>query len=62
MIVGDLGYGALANFPDGFAVSYKVDDLTKKKEDLVEILGKMFGVAEPVACRAFTLVKKPESI
>lgn len=62
MIVGDLGYGALANFPDGFAVSYKVDDLTKKKEDLVEILGKMYGVAEPVACRAFTLVKKPESI
>ena len=62
MIVGDLGYGALANFPDGFAVSYKVDDLTKKKEDLVEILGKMFGVAEPVACKAFTLVKKPESI
>ena len=62
MVVGDLGYGALANFPDGFAVSYKVDDLTKKKEDLVEILGKMFGVAEPVACRAFTLVKKPESI
>jgi len=62
MIVGDLGYGALANFPDGFAVSYKVDDLTKKKEDLVEILGKMFGVAEPVACRAFTLVKKPESL
>lgn len=62
MIVGDLGYGTLANFPDGFAVSYKVDDLTKKKEDLVEILGKMFGVPEPVACRAFTLVKKPESI
>ena len=62
MIVGDLGYGALANFPDGFAASYKVDDLTKKKEDLVEILGKMFGVTEPVACRAFTLVKKPESI
>lgn len=62
MIVGDLGYGALANFPDGFAVNYTVDNLTKKKEDLVEILGKMFGVAEPVACRAFTLVKKPESL
>ena len=62
MIVGDLGYGALANFPDGFVPNYKVDDMTKKKEDLVEILGKLFGVAEPVACRAFTLVKKPESI
>lgn len=62
MIVGDLGYGALANFPNGFVPSYKVDELTQKKSDLVEILGKLFGVAEPVACRAFTLVKKPESI
>lgn len=62
MIVGDLGYGALANFPKGFVPTYKVDENSKKKEDLVEILGKLFGVAEPVACRAFTLVKKPESI
>ena len=62
MIVGDLGYGALANFPNGFVPTYKVDELTQKKSDLVEILGKLFGVAEPVACRAFTLVKKPESL
>lgn len=62
MIVGDLGYGALANFPKGFVPTYKIDENSKKKEDLVEILGKLFGVAEPVACRAFTLVKKPESI
>lgn len=62
MIVGDLGYGALANFPNGFNPTYKVDELTQKKSDLVEILGKLFGVAEPVACRAFTLVKKPESL
>lgn len=62
MIVGDLGYGALANFPKGFVPTYKIDENSKKKEDLVEILGKLFGVSEPVACRAFTLVKKPESI
>lgn len=61
-IVGDLGYGALANFPNGFNPTYKVDELTQKKSDLVEILGKLFGVAEPVACKAFTLVKKPESL
>ena len=61
-IVGDLGYGALANFPNGFVPSYKVDELTQKKSDLVEILGKLFGVVEPVACKAFTLVKKPESL
>ena len=54
MIVGDLGYGALANFPKGFVPNYKIDEMSKKKEDLVEILGKLFGVAEPVACRAFS--------
>ena len=62
MIVGDLGYGALANFPNGFVPTYKVDELTQKKSDLVEILGKLFGVAEPVACKAFTLVTKPAQI
>jgi HK97 family phage major capsid protein len=62
MIVGDLGYGALANFPNGFVPTYKVDELTQKKSDLVEILGKLFGVAEPVACKAFALVTKPAQI
>ena len=62
MIVGDLGYGALANFPNGDAVEFKFDELTKKKEDLVEVLGRMYGVAAPVACRAFTLVKKPVTL
>ena len=62
MIVGDLGYGALANFPNGFVPTYKVDELTQKKSDLVEIRGKLFGVAEPVACKAFTLVTKPAQI
>lgn len=62
MIVGDLGYGALANFPNGDAIEFKFDELTKKKEDLVEVLGRMYGVAEPVACKAFTLVKKPVSL
>ena len=62
MIVGDLGYGALANFPNGDAVEFKFDELTKKKEDLVEVLGRMYGIAAPVACKAFTLVKKPATI
>ena len=62
MIVGDLGYGALANFPKGFVPTYKVDELSKKKDDLVEILGRLYGTAAPIACKAFTLVKKPESL
>ena len=62
MIVGDLGYGALANFPNGDAVEFKFDELTKKKDDLVEVLGRMYGIAAPVACKAFTLVKKPATL
>ena len=62
MIVGDLGYGALANLPNGDAVEFKFDELTKKKEDLVEVLGRMYGIAAPVACKAFTLVKKPATL
>lgn len=62
MVVGDLGYGALANFPNGFGVEYKVDDKTAMTEDLVKVLGRMYCAAAPVACKAFTLVKKPESV
>jgi len=61
-IVGDLGFGALANFPNGFGVAYKVDDKTAMTEDLVKVLGRMYCAVEPVACKAFTLLKKPESI
>ena len=61
-IVGDLGFGALANFPNGFGVAYKVDDKTAMTEDLVKVLGRMYCAVEPVACKAFTLVKKPESL
>lgn len=61
-IVGDLGYGALANFPNGEEIEFTFDQYSKKKEDLVEVLGKMYGVAEPVACGAFVLLKKPASL
>lgn len=61
-IVGDLGYGAIANFPNGEEIEFTFDQYSKKKEDLVEVLGKMYGVAEPVACGAFVLLKKPATI
>lgn len=61
-IVGDFGYGALANFPKGFVPTYKIDEMSQKKSDLVEVLGRLYGVAAPVACKAFTLIKKPESL
>ena len=39
-IIGDLS-GVLENLPKGDAVEFKFDNLTKKKEDLVEILGRL---------------------
>lgn len=62
MIVGDLNYGALANFPDGDNISFKIDELTRKKEDMIEVLGKEYVAIEVVACKAFCQVKKPEVI
>lgn len=56
MIVGDLGHGALANFPNGEGVEFKFDDLSRKKEDLVEVLGKEYAGIGVVAPKAFTVV------
>ncbi|MCI7554454.1 MAG: phage major capsid protein [Tenericutes bacterium] len=59
-IVGDLGHGALANFPNGIeTVDFKFDELSRKKEDLVEILGKEYVGLGLVADKAFALLTKP---
>ena len=51
-IVGDLGEGALANFPNGEGVEIKVDDKTLMEQDLVRILGREYvgiGIVGPNA-------------
>jgi HK97 family phage major capsid protein len=58
MIVGDLAHGALANMPNGRDIEFTFDNLTRKKEDLVEVLGKIYAAVAPVACGSFTLVAK----
>lgn len=58
-IVGDFGQGALANFPNGEALEFKFDDMTRKKEDLVEVLGKVYVGVAPVACGAFVNLTVP---
>lgn len=60
MIVGDYNHGAIANFPNGENINIKFDELTRKKEDLVEILGREYIGLGVVADKAFTLVTKPE--
>lgn len=57
-IVGDLGEGALANFPNGDEIEFKFDDLSLKKQDLIEVLGRRFVAIEPVAPNAFVKIKK----
>ncbi len=61
-IVGDFAEGALANFPEGEEIRYTFDELTRKKEDLVEVLGKLFGAVAPVADKAFALITKPAGV
>ena len=49
-IVGDLGEGALANFPNGEEITFKFDDLTLASQDLVKVTGREFvglGVIAP---------------
>ena len=61
-IVGDFGYGALANFPKGETMQIKIDDKTSMTSDLVKILGREYVAVEPVACRAFVKITKPASL
>ena len=61
-IVGDFGFGALANFPNGQQIQIKIDDKTNMKSDLVDILGREYVAIEPVACRAFVKITKPAAI
>ena len=58
-IVGDLGHGAIANFPNGRDIDIKVDELTRKKEDLIEILGREYVGLGVVADKAFVNITKP---
>lgn len=57
-IVGDLGHGALANFPNGEGINFKFDEMSRKKEDLVEVLGRQFVGIGIVAPDAFVKIVK----
>lgn len=57
-IVGDLGYGAQANFPHGQEISFKFDDLSLAEKDLVKIVGREFVGLGVVAPDAFVKITK----
>ena len=57
-IVGDLGEGALANFPAGEEINIKFDDLSLAEKDLVKIVGRQYVGLGVVAPDAFVKIQK----
>ena len=57
-IVGDLGLGAQANFPNGQEIEIKFDDKTKMEYDLIRILGREYVGHAVVAPKAFAKITK----
>jgi len=57
-IVGDFGFGAQANFPNGDEITLKFDDLSLAEQDLVKIVGREYVAVAPVADKAFALLAK----
>ncbi len=57
-IVGDLDHGALMNFPNGNGIDFKFDDMTLKKQDLIEVLGRQYVGIGVVAPGAFVKISK----
>lgn len=59
-IVGDLG-GARVNYPAGDGVVIKYDDISKKKEDIVEVLGRQYAAHGVVRLGRFAKLVKPNA-
>ena len=57
-LVGDLGHGAIANFPNGDEIDFKFDEMSRKKEDLIEVLGRRYVGLGVVAPDAFVKIDK----
>lgn len=56
-IVGDLK-GERVNYPEGDGVEMKYDDLTRKKEDIVEVLGRQYAGHGVTKLGHFAVLKK----
>lgn len=56
MIIGDFGYGALANLPEGDGIAIKYDDLSLAEQDLVKLVGRQYVGIGVVVDKAFVKV------
>lgn len=59
-IVGDLS-GMRVNYPEGDGMVIKYDDLTRKKEDIVEVLGRQYAGHAITKLGRFVNIKKPQA-
>ena len=59
-IVGDLA-GERVNFPAGDGMVIKYDELSKKKEDIVEVLGRQYAAHGITKLGRFVNLKKPSA-
>ena len=57
-IVGDLGEGAIANFPNGEDIRIKYDDTSLSESDLVKIVGRQFVAMGVVGPASFVKIVK----
>ncbi len=61
MAVGSLK-DVQVNYPGGEGIDFIFDEISKKKEAIVEITGSQYAGVGVTACKRFTLVKKPAAI
>lgn len=59
-IVGDLS-GMRVNFPAGDGMTIKYDEITRKKEDIVEVLGRQYAAHGITKLGRFVNIKKPSA-
>lgn len=57
-IVGDLGEGAIANFPNGEDIKIKLDDLSLAESDMVKVVGRQYVGVEVVGPKSFVKIAK----
>ena len=60
-IVGDLK-GMQVNFPAGDGVTIKYDEMTRKKEDIIEVLGRQYAGHNITKLGRFVNLKKPQAV
>lgn len=58
IIIGDFGYGAQVNRPNGNELTIKVDDKSLAEKDLVKVVGRQYAGIGVVAPKAFVKINK----